>query len=53
MKLATKGGPHQCSFRENVEEVICPLCILLVNICRAHALLIEPMNLVVQYKEIS
>lgn len=53
MKLATKGGPHQCWFREGVGEAICLLCVLLVNICRAHAFLIEPMNLVVWYKEIS
>lgn len=32
---------------------VCLLRILLVNICRAHALVIEPINLVVRYKEIS
>lgn len=37
MKLPTKGGPHQCSFHGSVEEVICPSCVLLVKICRAHA----------------
>lgn len=54
MELTTKGEPHQFSFHRNMRKVICQFCVLLANSCRAHikfSSLIEPMNLVVQYRK--
>lgn len=51
-ELAARGEPSLVFISQ--EEVVCVSCVLLVNKCRTHAKgssLIEPVNLVVQFRK--